>query len=83
MKAITRFFKYLRFYNEPDSKTLRAEAFQAAKNHYALSPVRSAKNPYPHPMEYTRRREAFQAYQRAYISNRRRAYAKEKLALLK
>lgn len=82
MKAITRFFKYLRFYNEPDSKTLRAEAFEAAKSHYALSPVRSAKNPYPHPMEYTRRREAFQAYQRAYSHSYRHDYAKKRLESL-
>ena len=82
MKAITRFFNYIRFYLEPDGKALRAEAFEAAKKHYALRPVRSDKNPYPHPMEYTQRREQFQAYQRSYNTNYRHAHAMKRLESL-
>jgi hypothetical protein len=77
-----RLFSYIKFYLEPESKALRAEAFAAAKQYYALRPVRSTNHPYPHPIEYTRRREAFQAYQRAYINNYRHAHAKKRLESL-
>lgn len=77
-----RVFLYIKFYLEPNGKALRAEAFASAKQYYALRPVRSAQNPYPHPIEYTQRREAFQAFQRVYINNYRHAHAKKRLESL-
>ena len=77
-----RLFFYIKFYLEPNGKALRAEAFAAAKQYYALRPVRSANHPYPHPIEYTQRREAFQAYQRAYINAKRHIHAKKRLESL-
>lgn len=74
-----RFLLYIKFYLEPDGKKLRAEAFQAAKDYYAVRPLRTAAHPYPHPAEYTQRRESFQAFQRAYINSYRHDYAKAKL----
>lgn len=74
-----RLFLYIKFYLEPDSKALRAEAFAAAKQYYALKPVRSATNPYPHPIEYTQRREQFQAFQRIYINAKRHEHARKRL----
>jgi hypothetical protein len=77
-----RLFLYIKLYLEPNGKALRAEAFAAAKQYYVLRPVRSAKNPFPHPIEYTQRREQFLAFQRVYINAYRHDYAKKQLESL-
>lgn len=82
MKKISRFFRYLKFYNEPNSKELRAEAFNAARTHFARIPLRTALRPYPLPSDYEYRRLQFQAYQRGYINAYRTNYAKAKLETL-
>ena len=83
MKKISRFFQYIKFYNEPSGKTLRTEAFEAAKRYYATRPLRSAENPFPHPAQYSFRREEFVAFQRGYQNSFRHSYAKAKLELTK
>lgn len=61
---IKKFITYLRYFAEPDGKSLRAEAFQSAKRHYANTKPTA---------------EAFVAYQIAYVRAYRENYAKTKL----
>lgn len=61
---IKKFITYLRYFAEPDGKSLRAEAFEAAKRYY------SNKRPTT---------EAFVAYQIGYVRAYRENYAKTKL----
>lgn len=77
MKTIVRAFRYALYFLRAETKELRAEAFEAAKRYYASKPLRTANHPYPHPIEYTQRREAFQAFQRAYINQRCHEVAKK------
>jgi hypothetical protein len=74
-----RFLLYIKFYLEPNGKKLRSEAFQAAKDYYTVRPLRTAAHPHPHPAEYSQRREAFLAFQQAYMNQYRHDYAKSKL----
>jgi hypothetical protein len=80
MKKISRFLRYLQFYFEPNSKALHAEAFIAARTHFATMPMRTKLRPYPTPADYEYRRLQFQAYQRGYINAYRTRYAQDKLA---
>lgn len=57
---------YLKFYFEPDSKKLRAEAFESAKVYF--------RNKDKTVVE-------FQAYQRGFINAYRTTYAKTKLSM--
>lgn len=59
--------KYIKFYLEPDAKSLRSEAFESAKRYYRNS------GPMQPPME------VFQAYQHGYIHAYRKSYARNKL----
>jgi hypothetical protein len=61
---IKKFITYLRYFAEPDGKSLRAEAFESAKRHYANTKPTA---------------EAFVAYQIAYVRSYREKYAKAKL----
>lgn len=75
-----KMFLYLKYYLGAETKALRKEAFDAAKRYYAAKPLRTNEHPYPHPIEYSRRREDFQAFQRGYINARCSEIAKTKLA---
>lgn len=61
---IKRFITYLRYFAEPDGKSLRVEAFESAKLYY------SRKKP---------TMNEFQAYQMGYVRAYRENYAKAKL----
>lgn len=80
MKTISRVFSYVYYFLTAETKALRTEAFNAAKKYYASRPLRTNEHPYPHPIDYSRRREEFQAYQRGYINTRCHEAAKAKLA---
>lgn len=80
MKTLSHFLQYMKFYFEPNSKALHAEAFNAARTHFAKTPMRTMQRPYPTPSDYEYRRLQFQAFQRGYINAYRSNYAKAKLA---
>lgn len=80
MKKLSRFFRYLGYFLTAETKELRAEAFEAAKRYYAARPLRTAQNLYPHPIDYSRRREEFTAFQRGYINQRCSEVALRKLS---
>jgi hypothetical protein len=79
MEKFTRFIHYLWYYCEPNSKALRKEAFEAAKEHFSRIPIRTILRPYPTPRDYEYRRLQFQSFQRGYINAYRSSYAKSKL----
>ncbi len=62
-----KFIDYLKFYFELDQKTLANEAYESAKTYYG-SGIRRTYN-----LQET------VAYQRAFISTKRRMYAKSKI----
>lgn len=62
-----KFITYLKFYFELDQKTLAKEAYASAKNYYGRGPRK------------TYNLDETIWYQRAYVSNRRRAYAQAKI----
>jgi hypothetical protein len=80
MRGLSRLFWFLVYFFQAETPALRQEAFRSAKAHYALIPLRSARNPYPRVVDYDRRRQEFITYQRAYINARCSEIAKEKLA---
>jgi hypothetical protein len=67
MKKLSHFLQYAKFYMEPDSKKLAAEAYKSAKDYYA--------GKFKTPVE-------FQSYQHGYKSGYRRVYAQIKMAQL-
>lgn len=79
---LRRAWLYLRFYLEPNDKTLRADAYAAAKAHFARIPLRNAQRPYPGVIDYEQRRNDFLAFQRVYNSGYRNRYATGRLAQL-
>lgn len=83
LAKLKRLGLYLRFYFEPNEKALGAEAYAACKAYYGTRPVRSPKNPNPHPIEYSRRMDQFVAWQRGYKNSYRHEYAKRKLESLR
>ena len=83
LAKLKRLGLYLRFYFEPSEKALGAEAYAACKAYYGTRPVRSQKNPNPHPRDYTRRMDEFRAFQMAYKNSYRHAYAKRQLESVK
>ena len=80
MRGLSRLFWYLVYFFQAETSALRKEALAAAKEYYSIRPVRNAKNPYPHPIEYQRRLDETTAFQRAYINEVCSRVAKEKLA---
>lgn len=61
---IKKITKYMKYYFEPDSKTIRKMAFDSAKEYYIGKPKTVVQ---------------FQAYQRGYVSGYRHTYATSKL----
>lgn len=65
MKTVKQIIRYFRLMNEPDNKQLAQMAYESAKAYYADKP---------------HTRLDFQTYQRAYVGEYRRIYAKNKIA---
>jgi hypothetical protein len=79
MRGLSRLFWYLVYFFQAETSALRKEAYESAKRHYSLIPLRSSANPYPRIAAYERRRQEFVAYQRAYKNAKCHDAAKEKL----
>lgn len=65
MKTVKQIIRYFRLMSEPDNKQLAQMAYESAKAYYADKP---------------HTRLDFQTYQRAYVGEYRRIYAKNKIA---
>ena len=65
MKTVKQIIRYFRLMNEPENKQLAQMAYESAKAYYADKP---------------HTRLDFQTYQRAYVGEYRRIYAKNKIA---
>ena len=65
MKTVKQIIRYFRLMNEPDNKQPAQMAYESAKAYYADKP---------------HTRLDFQTYQRAYVGEYRRIYAKNKIA---
>jgi hypothetical protein len=70
-----RFFKFVYYFHSFETKTLRAEALESAKQFYANKPMLTSSNPRPSVIDYEVRKSEFQAYQRGYINQRCHNYA--------